>query len=257
MPRLAVAACAASLTLVLSACGGGGPAATQSPAPMVTTVPATTAPPATATPAEPSPGPTPTPSPTATPAAATPTPTPAAPGGATDPTKLDQATLRPDQLPGWRPAEPADQSDSSTSVEPAECAALQTGTLGKVASDMGATVGFDKDDQHLAEFLDVVDTGAGSVTALESALAKCGSFTMTDADEKTPVTVTRFDVPALGEKALGLKLTMLGDAPVDTYVVVAGFRDVLLTTTVQGEHPDRAALVDATTKAMDRLKASI
>lgn len=242
MRRLSVAASAACITLTLVACGGQQPGTDQSPVPE----PATTAPAAT-----------PAPSPAATPA---PTPTspggstPGAPTGPTDPAKLDQAVLGADQLPGWQPAESADgPSEQQTIVEPAACQPLFDATLGKTASDMGAAIAFDRDDQRLTEVLDVVDNASASVTALEQALAACGSFTMADADEKTPAKVVRFDAGRIGDRAIGLKFTLQGEAPVDTYVIVAAHRDVTVTTIMEGEHPDPAALTDTTRKAMDKL----
>ncbi|GAB3708119.1 hypothetical protein [Mariniluteicoccus flavus] len=245
MHRLAAAACAAGLTMTLAACGGGAKPEPMTPPPPAVTAPASPEAPATETPSAPA---TPSPAPTGD-APANPNQTP--------PEKLDQALLTLEQMPGWKGAEVAGDDHVETLVDPEACTQLHHMTVGKVASDMGATVGFDKDDLAFTEFLDVVDKGADSVGEVEKLVAQCPRFTMDDSGEKTPVEVSRFDAPGLGDRSIGVKVTLTGEGAADYFMVFAGHKDVLMTTSLQGESPSAAQVNDLSRPAMDKVKKSI
>lgn len=236
LTRLA-AACVVPLTLV--ACSAQESAVEPAPAPSEG---------APVTPMT-SPGPTVK---TASPTAA---PTETAPG-TTDPVKLDKALLIDGDLPGWQPAE-ADDSHPETTTDPAACGDLQRATVGKVASDMGAAAGHAKDDQDFTQFLDVVDNGKHAVTDVEKWVDSCQTFTMDDAGEKTPATVSTFPATGIGDESVGVRLTLKGDAEVDVLVVLAGHRDVLQTIVLQGEKPDPAVAAQLAKQGMEKLKKSI
>lgn len=243
MHRFVAAACAAGLSLTLAACSGG--TKTEQPAPPAESAPAASAP-ASEAPASSAP---PSSSGPATSAPDTAAPGTAAPGGTTDPEKLDRALLKNEQLAGWQPADVPGEA-TETAVDPESCGELHGMTLGKFASDMGAMTAWEKDDLFLEEFVDMVDKGADSVATAEKLITQCPSFTMIDADERTPVKVTKFDAPGLGDRSVGIKLTMQGEAPVDVFVVLAGHKDVVITTMLQGEKPDPNMLVEVTKQAV-------
>lgn len=254
MHRFVAAACAAGLSLTLAACSGGGTSQPAAPPPASAPAAQTPSAPASATadPASSAP---------ASAAPASPAPAGSAPAGApapgtTDPAKLDGALLKDGQLAGWHSSE-ASGDAPDTGVDPAACKALHAATLGKVASDMGATHAWEKDDLYLQEFLDIVDRGTDSVDAAEKLVAQCPTFTMIDADEKTPVQVATFPATGIGERSLGIKLTMKGEANVDVYVVLAAQRDVVVTTMLQGEKPDPAMLVGITQQAVAEVAKNI
>ncbi|GAB3622754.1 hypothetical protein GCM10027418_08360 [Mariniluteicoccus endophyticus] len=156
-------------------------------------------------------------------------------------------------MTGWEATESLGDY-AETTVDPEACTALHHATIGKVASDMGATKAYTKEDLFFQEYLEVVDKGADTVAEVEKMVASCTAFTMVDHDERTPVTVARFDAPGIGEKSVGVKLTMQGEAPVDLLVVVAGSKDVVMTTTLQGENTPQPQAVELAKKSMERLK---
>jgi hypothetical protein len=224
--------------VALSACSGDEPA-----------VPATTATPSTAPPSTVPPS---SASPSASPAAEAPDGLPAQ----TDPTKLDGALLQREQLPGWERVE-TERPPLASSIEPAACQALHDQTLGKVASDMGATVAYQRGEQFLQEYLDLVDRGTDSVTAVEQAVASCPRFVTTDAGEQTTVTVTPLAVPQLGDRGFGVKLTIEADTPAELLYAWGAHRDVAMMVHLDGPTADEPTLVQTAQAAADRLRSHI
>lgn len=224
-------------SLAVSACGADAPA----PAP----VPTQSSAPATA--------PTSAPGPTSAPAPAS---SPTGPAAPTDPTKLDAALLQPAQLPGWERVE-SEQPPLGSVVEPAECQAIYDQTLGKSASDMGATAAFQRGDQFLQEYVDLVDRGSDAVSMVEQAVTACPRFTTVDEGERTSVTVSALAVPSLEERSYGVRLAIGGAAPAELLYVWAGYRDVVLMLHLDGPQADEATLSQTAQLATDQLRTAL
>lgn len=230
MRRTLVAFATAGL-LALSACGG--PDAPE-PAPTTASAPGSIAP------ASPTDADQPT----------------SAPSGATDPTKLDGALLQPEQLPGWERVD-TEQPPLGSTVEPAGCQTTYEQTLGKAASDMGATAAFQRGDQYLQQYVDLVDRGADSVRMVEEAAAACPEFSTVDAGERTSATVLPLGVPSLGERSFGLKVRIAADPPAELLYVWVAHRDVVTMLHLDGPRADERTLVETARIAADRLQTQL
>ncbi|NNG21337.1 hypothetical protein HJ590_17605 [Naumannella sp. ID2617S] len=194
--------------------------------------------------------------PTAAPTTASAGVTPTSSTTPTDPEKLDRGLLRPEQLPGWRPAEFTDEPVDAR-VDPPACSTVYDQSLGKVASDMGATVAYTQDPLFLQEFVDLVDNGAKSVGEIEQSVGQCKEFTVDENGEVTKFTATPIPVPALGDKAFGLRLGVTGAEPAELLYVWVGHKDTLMMLHIDGDKVDQAQLVDMATRATDTLRAAI
>ncbi|OYO09331.1 hypothetical protein [Enemella evansiae] len=245
MRRHLAASCALTAAVLLTACTGGE---------------SETAPPAEA-PNPPAVTATPEASPTPTESAATPVePTPAASesvaAGTTDPAKLDGALLKPEQLPGWERADDANEPVPAT-ADPEPCAAIYQQTVGKVASDFGATAAYTKDSLFLQEFIDLVDNGSQSISDIEKTVGQCQSFSVDEGGEMTKFTATPMAVPALGDKAYGLRLGVDGADKAELLYVWVAYKDTVMTMHIDGEKVDEKLLTDTAAQATDTLKATI
>lgn len=249
MRRHLAASCAMAAVLLTTACSGQNePAAaptTPAPAAQDAAGPTPSAPPsATAAP---------TPAESAAPA------TPGAPGAPatpTDPVKLDGALLKPEQLPGWQKTDDANEPvDAKADPEP--CSLIYQQTVGKVASDFGATAAYTKDPLFLQEFIDLVDNGTQSISEIEKTVGQCQNFTVDEGGEVTKFTATPMPVPAMGDKAYGLRLGVEGADKAELLYVWVAHKDTVMTLHIDGDKVDQKLLTDTAALATDTLKASI
>lgn len=250
--RQHLAVSGAIAAILLSGCTGQNQPAAPAPA---SSAPATEPASADPTPSEAPSSPaaeTAQPTPDGAPAA-TPSGAPAAP---TDPTKLDGALLKPDQLPGWQHAENANEPIEAK-ADPAACDAIYQQTVGKVASDFGATAAYTKDSLFLQEFIDLVDNGTQSISDIEKTVAQCQNFSVNEGGEVTKFTATPMPVPALGDRSYAVRLGVDGPDKAELLYVWVAHKDTVMMLHIDGDDVDDKLLTDTATKATDTLKAGI